>query len=55
MKPYIRFVGVFYKFGVLYCGPADLDVISDAVVFKSFKFHLYEIIHEIFLYPFRGT
>jgi len=55
MKPYIRFVGVLYEFGVLYCGPPDLDGISSAVVFKSFEFHCYEIIHEIFLYPLKET
>lgn len=51
MKPYIRFVGVLYEFGVLYCGPTDFDVVNSTVVFKSFKFHLYEIIHKICLYP----
>ena len=55
MKPYIRFVGVFYKFSVLCGGPANFDVINGAVVFKSLKFHLYKIIRKIFLYPFRGN
>jgi len=53
MKPYIRFVGIFHEFGVLYRGPADFDGINGALIFKSFKFHLYQIFHKIFLYPFR--
>jgi hypothetical protein len=40
MKPYIRFVGIFNKFGVLCSGLADFDGINSAVIFKSFQFHL---------------
>jgi hypothetical protein len=55
MKPYIRFVGIFNKFGVLYGRPADFDVINDPVVFKSFQFHLSHIFHKLCLYPLKET